>query len=63
MRCSWTGEANQAFCSRLEGFRNDFEELGRILIHYVEYLREAAKYYRNVEESLKAEAGKLNVGR
>jgi WXG100 family type VII secretion target len=63
MRCSWTGEANQAYCTRLEGFRNDFEELSKLLLRYIEYLKMAAKYYKEVENRLKTEAGKLNIGR
>ena len=58
----WQGIASEAFNSKLEGYRNDFEEMGKVLTAYVEYLRTAAENYVKTEEALKDAAGNLHVG-
>ena len=58
----WRGIASETFNSKLEGYRNDFQEMAQILISYVEFLRDAAKNYKNTEESLRDAAGNLYAG-
>jgi len=59
----WQGIASETFNSKLEGYRNDFEELSRILISYAEFLKSAANNYKSTEEQLKEAAGNLYTGR
>lgn len=58
----WSGVANEAFNARLEGFRNDFQEMSKVLMSYAEYLRTAATNYESAEEAIKAAASRLNIG-
>ncbi|MDR1639968.1 MAG: WXG100 family type VII secretion target [Clostridiales bacterium] len=62
MQTGFKGEANQKFCARLEGFRNDLIEMRRLLTRYSEYIRDAAKLYADTENVLAQEAkSKLNI--
>jgi len=60
----WTGEANQAYCTQLEGFRNDFVNLEKVLIAYKDYIRAAGKKYSETDKGL-ADAARstLTVGK
>lgn len=58
----WTGIASDAFNSKLESYRNDFEELTKVLNSYKEFLITAAERYAKTEESIKDAAGNLNAG-
>ena len=58
----WSGVANEAFNARLEGFRNDFEEMSKVLMSYAEYLKAAAVNYETTEDAIKNAASRLNVG-
>ena len=50
------------FNERLEGYRNDFQEMSKVIEAYVAYLRSAADNYAKTEESLKDSASSLNAG-
>lgn len=58
----WQGIASDTFNSKLEAYRNDFEEMSKVLLNYATYLRNAAASYTKVEEALKDAAGSLNTG-
>ena len=58
----WQGIASETFNSKLEGYRNDFQEMANVLISYAEFLKSAATNYRNTEESLRDAAGNLYTG-
>ena len=58
----WQGIASDTFNARLEAYRNDFEEMSKVLLEYVEYLRTAAENYVKTEEAIKDAAGNLNAG-
>jgi len=58
----WKGIASDTFNKKLEGYRNDFEEMSTILTSYVEFLRSAAKNYETTENTLKDEAESLYTG-
>ncbi len=58
----WQGIASDAFNTKLEGYRNDFQEMAKVLRDYVEFLRTAAKNYKATEDSLKEAAGNLYTG-
>ena len=58
----WQGVASDAFNAKLEGYRNDFEEMSKILLNYATYLRNAAENYVKTEEAIKDAAGSLHTG-
>ena len=58
----WQGIASDTFNARLEGYRNDFQEMAKVLTAYVTYLREAAENYVKTEEALKDAASNLHTG-
>jgi len=58
----WQGVASDTFNSKLEAYRNDFQEMSDVLISYVEYLKSAAENYVKTEEALKEAASGLHTG-
>ncbi len=58
----WQGIASDTFNSKLEAYRNDFEEMSKVLLNYATYLRTAADNYVKTEEALKDAAGSLHTG-
>lgn len=59
---NWKGIASDTFNSRLEGYQKNFEEMSKVLLSYVEFLRSAAENYKKTEESLRDAAGNLYAG-
>ena len=58
----WKGTANDTFNQRLEGYRATFEEMGKVITGYVEFLRNASSNYVKTEEALADSASTLNAG-
>lgn len=58
----WQGIASDTFNAKLEGYRNDFEEMSKILMEYANYLKTAAENYVKTEEALKDAASNLHTG-
>ena len=58
----WQGIASDTFNAKLEAYRNDFEEMAKILQEYANYLRTAADNYVKTEESIKDAASSLRTG-
>ena len=58
----WQGVASDAFNSKLESYRNDFEELANVLNSYRDFLISAAEVYAKTEDAVKDAAGNLNAG-
>lgn len=58
----WQGIASDTFNSKLEAYRNDFEEMSKVLLNYAAYLKNAADSYVRTEEALKDAAGNLHTG-
>ena len=58
----WQGVASDAFNTKLESYRNDFEELAKVLESYRDFLKSAAERYEKTEEAVKDAAGNLNAG-
>ena len=58
----WEGIASDTFNARLEGYRNDFEEMAKVLTEYAQYLRSAADNYVKTEELIKDAANNLSAG-
>ena len=58
----WQGIASDTFNSKLEAYKNDFEEMSKILLNYAAYLKSAADNYVKTEEALKDAASGLHTG-
>ncbi len=58
----WEGIASDTFNARLEAYRNDFEEMSKVLLEYATHLRTAADNYVKTEEAIKDAASSLNAG-
>lgn len=58
----WEGIASDTFNAKLEAYKNDFEEMAKILTEYASYLRTAADNYVRTEEALKDAASNLHTG-
>jgi len=53
---------SDTFNAKLEGYRNDFEEMSKVLLNYATYLRNAADNYVKTENAIKDAAGNLHTG-
>ena len=58
----WQGIASDTFNAKLDAYRNDFEEMSKVLLEYVNYLRTAADNYVKTEEAIKDAASNLHTG-
>lgn len=58
----WQGIASDTFNAKLEAYRNDFEEMSKVLLEYANYLRTAADNYVKTEEAIKDAASNLHTG-
>ena len=59
---AWTGEDNVAFTTQIEGFRDDFQRMTRLMRDYAEYLRKAAAAYRDTQDNVANSAKTLSQG-
>lgn len=59
----WDGEAKKTYLSKLDGFRNDFEIMVKVLNNYSDKLALIAKRYKEAEDRAKSLASKLSVGK
>ncbi len=58
----WQGIASDTFNAKLEAYRNDFEEMAKVLMEYASYLKTAAENYEKTEEAIKDAASNLYTG-
>lgn len=56
---TWTGKDNLAFTDQIAGFKEDFEKMHTLMNNYADFLRKSAKAYRDTQDSVVAEARKL----
>lgn len=59
---AWSGEDNVAFTNQIEGFRDDFQRMTRLMRDYADYLRKAAESYRTTQDNIAAKAKTLSQG-
>lgn len=59
----WDGTDNDKYKSRLEEFRNDFQDLEKKLEDYVDFLRTAVREYEEAQSKLASQASKLAADR
>lgn len=49
----WKGEDATAFRAKVEAFEEDFNKMKQLMSDYADYLRQAAKNYRDTQENVK----------
>ncbi len=59
MKGAWQGKDNLAFTNRIYGFEPDFKQVQILCQQYSEFLRMAARSYREIQEELVAQANRL----
>lgn len=59
---AWAGEDNVAFTNQIEGFRDDFQRMEKLMRDYATYLRKAATTYRDTQDNIAATAKTLSQG-
>ena len=59
MAASWSGKDNVAFTTRIEGYRDDFQNMYKRMMDYATFLRNSAKSYRTTQDTVVREAGNL----
>ena len=59
---AWSGEDNVAFTNQIEGFRDDFQRMERLMRDYAAYLRKVAESYRATQDNVAAQAKNLSQG-
>lgn len=62
MQNGWGGEDNVAFTSQIEGFRDDFQRMTKLMRDYAAYLRKAAAAYRETQDNVASGAKTLSQG-
>jgi WXG100 family type VII secretion target len=62
LRVSYKGQASDAFNTRIEGYKKDFEAVQKTLTNYIQFLREYADKMTRTENELNSKAGQLSTG-
>lgn len=63
LRVDWQGQSSDQFNKQIEGYRNDFQELSKILTSYKEFLKTTADRIEKTEDAINQAAGQLNAGK
>lgn len=59
MSSTFSGKAYDAFITQIDGFKDDFDEMYRLMLAYADFLKKAAKAYRDTQDAAVAQAKKL----
>lgn len=59
----WKGQSSEVFNSRIEGYRDDFEQLRKLLEDYARVLKEIAQKYTETDAKMADMANKLSIGK
>ena len=59
MKAAWQGVDNQTFTSQIEGFRQDFEQMAKLMDEYSVFLKQAAKTYTQAQDDTVSAARRL----
>lgn len=59
MASTWQGKDNVAFVDQIDGFKDDFDKMRRLMLDYADFLRKSAKAYRDTQEDVVKAAQKL----
>lgn len=59
MASAWKGADNIAYTTQIEGFREDFELMYKLMINYTEFLDDSAKIYQMTQDEVASQAKRL----
>lgn len=59
---AWSGVDNTTFTNQIEGFRDDFQRMEKLMREYATYLRKSAAAYRDTQNSIAQSAKNLSQG-
>lgn len=59
MKAAWQGKDNQAFTNQIEGFRQDFDLMAKLMDEYSQFLKTSATTYQKAQEDTVSAAQKL----
>jgi WXG100 family type VII secretion target len=59
MKAAWQGKDNLAFTTQIEGFREDFEQMAKLMDQYAQFLKSAAQTYQQAQDDVTAAARRL----
>lgn len=62
LRVEWQGQSSDTFNKQIEGYRNDFQELSKVLNSYAEFLIKTAESTEKTEDAINSSAGQLFTG-
>ena len=62
LQSSWSGTDNTAFTNQIEGSRDDFQRMEKLMRDYAAYLRKSAATYRDTQNSIAQSAKTLSQG-
>lgn len=61
MSSSWSGKDNIAFTNQIKTFEDDLKQISIIMLEYANFLKNAARGYREMQEELRLKATRLRV--
>ena len=59
MSNAWQGEDNTAFTTQIGKFQGDFRQMSLLCTQYADFLRNSARAYREAQQELVSQAGRL----
>ncbi len=59
LSAGWQGADNAAFVHQIHGYQDDFQKISLLLSQYIEFLRAAARAYRQTQSELVSQASRL----
>ena len=59
MASTWSGKDNVAYINQIEGYKDDFKAMHKLMLDYSDFLKKSAKSYRDTQNTVVAEAKKL----
>jgi len=63
MGAAWQGPDNQAFVQQIEQFRNDFENMKKLMDDYSTFLKTSAEHYEKTQDEVISAAKRLSTGK
>lgn len=61
MSSHWQGKDNVAFTNQIKAFEDDLKRISMVMREYADFLRDAARSYRQMQEENYAQANKLKT--
>ena len=62
LQSAYSGEDNVAFTNQIEGFRDDFARMTKLMREYSQFLRKTANTYRETRAAIAGKAKTLPTG-